>query len=281
MTVRRRKREVTGSFVEHAPAANRLPQAPTRERAVGTCLSVALASVFLVSAEPVAAEEWRTNLTAYLLVPWVDFGVQTSGGATVDASADPGDVFESLDFGFMLAGDTRKGKTSLLYDVMYTDLGSDGTLSGPLSANVDVDLKMLLASFAVGYDVQRSDTSFAQVFGGARYVALENTTTLTGGGPVGAVVGINQDVDYFEPLIGVRGRTRVSDRMSLGGYVNVGGFGAGSELTWDTYVGLDYVLSDRMSANFGVRYISIDYEADNADIDMDMYGPVMGLTWRF
>lgn len=69
--------------------------------------------------------------------------------------------------------------------------------------------------------------------------------------------------------------------MSLVGNGNIGGFGAGSEPTWDVYGGLQYAISDRTIWNLGFRYIRIDYRASNGDIDMDMYGPVFGITMKF
>jgi opacity protein-like surface antigen len=73
----------------------------------------------------------------------------------------------------------------------------------------------------------------------------------------------------------------LTDQLSVGGFVDVGGFGAGSEFTWEIFGGIDYAISDRVSAVAGFRYISIDYEASAADVDLDTYGPVMGLTVRF
>ena len=45
--------------------------------------------------------------------------------------------------------------------------------------------------------------------------------------------------------------------------------------------GLDYAISEHFSANAGFRYLSIDYEADKADIKMKLYGPLLGVTVRF
>ena len=244
------------------------------------CLAVVAAAAALCSSAA-SAEDWTTDLKAYLFLPWADFGVETAGGATLETSLDPGDLVEALKFGLMFAGDTHRGKTSLLYDIFYTDLDFSGSLAAPVPVNVDTNMKLLLASFGVGYDLERTKTGFVQVFGGLRYVKLDNSVTLSGTGTPAAVVGLSRSDDYLEPLVGLRGRTQVGDRTSLGGYMNVGGFGVGSEFTFDGYVGLDYAISDTKIASAGVRYLSIDYEAGNADLDVDMLGPVIGLAWKF
>ena len=196
------------------------------------------------------ADDWQHRVTTYLLVPWIDTTVTTNSGATTQASADPGDIFSALDFGFMLAGESRKGKFSLLYDVMYSNIGESGTLSGPIGATVDVGNKMLFATMAAGYDVYQQDNQFVQIFGGARYVDFEAAVSAVGGGPIGVTVGANVSKDWVEPVIGIRGRTAINDKLTLGGYANAGGFGVGSELTFDLYGGLDYAISDRMSASW-------------------------------
>jgi hypothetical protein len=228
-----------------------------------------------------SAEDWKTDLKVYLFLPWADFGVETAVGARLDTSLDPGDLVEALKFGLMFAGDTRRGTTSLLYDIFYTDLEFAGSLAAPVPVNVDTNLKLLLASFGVGHDLERTESGFVQVFGGLRYVKLDNSVTLSGTGTPAAVVGVSRSDDYLEPLVGLRGRTQVGERTSLGGYMNVGGFGLGSEFTFDGYVGLDYAFSDTKTASVGVRYLSIDYEAANADLDVEMVGPVVGLAWSF
>ena len=243
-------------------------------------LAIAVLTTVAIS-PPAKADEWQKSITMYGLVPWLDVGVEADSGHTSDASADPGDIIDALDFTFMASGEFRKGKTSLLFDLMYTDLGSSGTLAGPTSGTIDVDTKMILASVAIGHDISHADSYMTQIFGGFRYVNLDTSITAVGGGPVGA--GINADVneDYFEPLVGIRGSKRINDRMSLVGIANIGGFGFGSDLTVDLYGWYQYSINEKMSANIGFRYISIDYSADNGDIDMDMYGPVFGITRKF
>lgn len=227
------------------------------------------------------ADDWQNRVNLYLLVPWIDVGVTTNGGASTDTSADPGDVLSALDFGFMVAGEAKKGKFSLLYDVIYSDISGGGTLTGPFSSSVDVETKLLYTTIAAAYEVYEQGEQSLQILGGVRYVDFKTSVSVVGGGPIGAAASAEADVDWFDPVIGIRGRTPLNDRLMLGGYANVGGFGVGSELTYDLYGGVEYALNDRTSMNFGLRYISIEYESSNATIDMDQYGPVIGVTMKF
>ena len=105
---------------------------------------------------------------------------------------------------------------------------------------------------------------------------------IKGGGPVGVVVNANSDVDWWDPVIGLRGRMPLTKKLSANGFADIGGFGAGSEFTWEVFGGLDYAFTDTISANAGFRYLSIDYETSSkADVKMEIYGPVIGMTVRF
>ena len=53
-------------------------------------------------------------------------------------------------------------------------------------------------------------------------------------------------------MIGLRGRVAISDKLSLGGFASIGGFGVGSDLSFDVFAGVDYAFSERFSANAGI-----------------------------
>jgi len=221
-------------------------------------------------------------MTLYGWLPWIDAEIDsTSGGGSTSTSISAGDVLDALKFAFMAAGEVHYGRVGFLHDTVYSELGTGGNLSGPFSSDIDVDTTMLLALNALGYQVYAQDGWLLEPFAGARYVDIETDVSIKGGGPLGLAASASVEVDYWEPVIGLRGRMPLNDKLSAGGFINIGGFGAGSEFTWDLFVGLDYALNDWLSTNAGFRYLSIDYEADGADIDLDTYGPVLGMTIRF
>ena len=60
----------------------------------------------------------------------------------------------------------------------------------------------------------------------------------------------------------------------------IGGFGAGSKLTWDVMGALGYEVSDTVSLIAGWRALSVDYENLTAIFDVVMSGWI-GLTIKF
>lgn len=246
----------------------------------GAVAGLVLAAALLPSAAP--ADEWSGSVTIYGWLPWMDLeATPDNGSGSTSISLDPGDVLDALQFVFMAAGDVHYGRIGLLHDFIYTDLGSSGRLSGPFASKVDVDVKMLIATTALGYQVYVEDGKLIEPYAGVRYVNIKSDITIKGGGPVGLNKSADVDVDWWDPVIGVRGRAPLTEKLSAIGFADIGGFGAGSEFTWQVFGGLDYAFSPNFSANAGFRYLSIDYEASKADIDMDMYGPVIGATLRF
>jgi opacity protein-like surface antigen len=235
----------------------------------------------VMAAGQATAQDYQNSVTLYGLIPWVDTEVTGSGGNSAESTATPGDIIDSLDFGFMLAGESRFGKLSLLYDAIYADLGEKGTLGGPFAGSAKVDVEMLLATAALGYVLHEENDTLVQGYGGLRLVNVETDVSLAGGGPVGAGFDARVDEIWVDPIIGLRGRVTLNDKVSLGGFASIGGFGVGSDLSFDIFGGVEYAFSERFSANAGFRYMTLDYDGGNADLDLEIYGPVVGITVKF
>lgn len=240
--------------------------------------------VLAVSLVPVAAaaEDVHGAVTLYGWLPGLEADVTSgSGGISASTSVSASNILEALNFAFMAAGEVHYGRFGLLQDIVYADLGTSGNLSGPLASKVNVDINMLISTTAFSYRAYAREGWLIEPFAGARYVSLDQDVKITGGGPIGIERAASVDLDWWDPVVGVRGRAPITDKLSAGGFVDIGGFGAGSEFTWEIYAGLDYAFTDHISAVAGFRYLSINYEADRVDLKLDTYGPVLGATLRF
>ena len=92
---------------------------------------------------------------------------------------------------------------------------------------------------------------------------------------------VDQTTNWVDPVIAARASLRLNDRLSLTGYGDIGGFGVGSEFTWQVVATLDWRVSDWISASLGYRWIQIEYEDRRATINLDMSGPILGASFRF
>src|SRR5690606_28151081 len=90
-----------------------------------------------------------------------------------------------------------------------------------------------------------------------------------------------EDFNWFDPLIGARALVALSERISVLGQADIGGFGVGSDLTWSVLGTVNYTFNDHWSASVGYKHMSVDYDHDDRVFDIDLSGPVLGVTYRF
>jgi opacity protein-like surface antigen len=64
-------------------------------------------------------------------------------------------------------------------------------------------------------------------------------------------------------------------------YADIGGFGAGSDITYQALAGVSWQYSETFAANAGYRYFYQDYENDGFVWDMAAHGFYAGLGIRF
>ena len=73
--------------------------------------------------------------------------------------------------------------------------------------------------------------------------------------------------------------------MQLRLYTEVGRFGAGSELTWQVFPDQSVNLTQKVSLDFGYRWLDPDYAtgegSDQFRYDVLTQGPVIGFGFRF
>lgn len=78
---------------------------------------------------------------------------------------------------------------------------------------------------------------------------------------------------------------RTDHRVLLRVITGIGGFGAGSDFTWQLFPSVGFKLADSVSLEFGYRWIDIDYSTGDGNerfgYDVLTQGPVGGFAFRF
>lgn len=250
-------------------------------RQVGTGLAGLVIAACLAPAGA-GAEDVHGSVTLYGWLTALDAEVDTNGPlGTVSTSMSAKDILQDLNVAVMAAGEVHYGRFALLQDFVYADLGMKGNLSGPFASKTDVDTTLFISTTALGYRALDRDGWLVEPYAGARYVSLETDVKVFGGGPAGLASAASSDLDWWDPVIGVRARAPITEKLSAGGFADIGGFGAGSKFTWEVFAGLDYAFTDRIGGTAGFRYLSIDHEEDGTELNLDIYGPVLGITFSF
>jgi len=237
-----------------------------------TC--TALAAVLLLGTTTALAENdspWSFSTTLYGLAAGMT-GEAGGGTGGCGLDLDFGDIWSNLEFGAM--GTIRVGydKWSLSTDVIYMGLGAakDG---------YNADLDQWVVEPSIGYQICRS----LELLAGARYNSLSGEVRGPGILPTPRLATGTQD--WWDPILGAHLRFPFARSFSFDFRGDIGGFGVGSDLTWQAFPFLTWQVSRSFSTHLGYRMVLTDYETgsgrDRFRYDMLSHGPQLGATFRF
>jgi len=221
------------------------------------------------------AEDWNFIVSAYAWLPAmaVDATIDRPGGpVSADVSVSATDILDAMNFGLFGTAEARRGRFGLFADAFYSDLGVSET--GPLGVRKSVNSNLFMFTGVGAWRLWEDGGAFIDAYGGGRVVSLDSTVT------VGAR-SASKSTTYVDPVVGARVGYPATESLTLNASANIGGFGAGSDFTWEAYAGANYAFNDRVSAELGYRYLSIDYQSGAKEINMQMFGPFTALVFRF
>jgi hypothetical protein len=205
-----------------------------------TLWSAGLAALALLvpgtSADAQDDTDWTFRFTPYFMFSGLngDIGV---GGRTAPVDASFSDIADHLNFGLLGAFEARRGRLGLLTDVIFLDLGADGDIPRPDSPldKFEVDASNFILSPALSYRVTHPGPVSVGIQAGVRYWNVSNTLTFTG--DAGGELEFDDSQDWIDPIVGTRLRADFDDHwfgIALG---DIGGFGVGSDFTWQVFGG--------------------------------------------
>jgi hypothetical protein len=140
-----------------------------------------------------------------------------------------GDVLEDLNFAAFVNVWARKDRFVFSADVMYVDLSENEVINFVPGLGVTIDVQGLSATLQAGYRVYEEPQVTFDVLGGVRGWFISTAVDVSFGGLSRSV---KEDFGWVDPVIASRGLFKLTDKVSLMAYGDVGGFGAGSQFTW-------------------------------------------------
>jgi hypothetical protein len=87
--------------------------------------------------------------------------------------------------------------------------------------------------------------------------------------------------NWFDPFIGLRGRYNLTKALYLTGEADIGGFGVGSEITWQTYAALGCQITRNIYSEVGYRYLYLDYDTTSFIFQGSLRGAQVTVGIRF
>lgn len=231
-------------------------------------LRIATLATSLFASTAARAQEqsgWSIEPSVYLLLAGLT-GTVGIGPIDVDLS-QPSEAVWDLNAAFM--GSVRVAYRAWAFnaDVMYADLGATKNDSHG-------SLQELIFEPTVSYRVY----SWLEPLVGIRYDDVGGDIS----GPFGSSHAAKHG--WVDPIVGVNLRLPLSGSVDLIVRGDVGGFGVGSNFTWQAYPHVSWEVSRLISLQAGYRVLSVDYEtgsgADRLKFDIVELGPQLGITFH-
>jgi len=253
-----------------------------------TLAAICLAALFSQQAVAQSDDDgWDHSLAVYLWGASIT-GTTVLGG---DLELDFKDILDHLEMAAMGSYMGRKGKWSIMGDVIYMDISADKQMSrvppvggGEISVDVNssLDMKSLIVHMGGGYNLyDDGEATTTDVIAGVRYLDLSTDLLLNFQiNPSGPGLEFSQSVseDVWDAIIGFRGVISLGDRwfMPWGGNIGAGD----SDLTWQAMVGVGFKASSW--ADIALTYRYLKWEFDDMPIDdLVIAGPLLGVIFRF
>jgi hypothetical protein len=254
-----------------------------------------------------AARPWTVILAPYGWMPGVS-GDTTVKGRTTDIDVGPFRVLEHID-GVPAMGyaEARNGPLALYSDIIYAPLSVGASRARSfdrlsLDATGDVDIRETIIEAGAVYEIGKwplfTGWTAIDLLAGARYwresvdINLALSATLDTTGLVltrGRAIARSGDVEWVDPLVGLRLRQQLAPGHDLLLRGDVGGFDAGSQFSWNVLAAYTFQIGTYSGVNYsgllGYRALSVDFEKGSGptrfEFDLIQHGPLLGLTVSF
>ena len=257
----------------------------------------------LPSAADSDSERWQFQVLPYLWLPALDASADLTlsrldtartrdiGPVSLSADTNPDNYLSDLDMAFMLMGEARQGPWSIYTDLLYTSFGDkatnvrnvtgpEGFLSTEISRSARTELSATVWTLAGGYRAVERENLELDLMGGFRYLTMDSDLKLTLQGADGRFYHahkVSLDQDVWDGVIGLRGRVLFpGSDWYLPFYADLGS--GGSNWTWQAMLGVGYRFD---WGEVTLAYRALGYDFSKNDADMTLYGPGLGVGFRW
>jgi hypothetical protein len=262
-----------------------------------------------VETKPVkpAQDKWEFEVVPYLWMSAMK-GDVTLKGIEGSVNMSFSDIWNDLTFGAMLKIEARKGRWGIFLDTVYMNLedniqgkrtftGPQGQRTAEILADADISMEQWVLEFGGFYELTKTPVGqdkdkmmYLDLLVGGRYWYLSTDVD------VGLVLDANRNTiarnisksgskDWIDPFVGLRTRIQLTEKLMLVLRGDIGGFGVGSDFSWNAAGYFGYRASEMISLWAGYHALGVDYKSGGGNskivYDMIFQGPVLVVGFRF
>jgi len=227
-------------------------------------------------------KHWNFLIDVYLMFPYMDGETGVGDLISVPVDASPGDIFSKLKMAAMLYFEANTSKWAITSDLVYMNLNqevSPGTLfhSGEVTAKELIwepaGLYRVVPFWEVGLGGRL--TSISTDIDARRNVFPAGTEEVTASG----------SKTWMDPVLITRLSADIKQKWLFQFRGDIGGFGIGSDLTWQLQGYAGYRFGKVFQLTAGYRYLSVNYDkgvdAERFVFNMASFGPVVRFGFNF
>ena len=220
------------------------------------------------------SDRWHFEFVPYVWLASLDGTIGLDPLPVAKVSADLPDPWVNLDFALADSFTARKGRWAVLSDITFSKLDVDDSVS---SSHIKVDSGLWSASLEGGYAVVDAPGGRIELLAGVRYTSMNNDAESSGG-----VNASNTSNDaWLEPIVGFNASADLAGRVSAGLLANVGGFGVGSQLSYELLPRVSYAWNEIITLHAGYRLLALDVDSSNVKYDVREAGWLFGVGFNF
>lgn len=231
---------------------------------------------------PDTNNDWSVDVVPYLWVvsyggtfglPGLPAGVQR----TRTPSSDP--LSTRVSGAALLTAHVRYRDLGLFLDGAWLQLKTDGDYPPVAYSGTEIKTDIAYGTLALSYQLPEVGHLKTDLLAGTRIWGVKNQIELAPGTLPGFTT--SESRSWVDPIVGARLRYDLTKHWFGTVLGDVGGFGAGSDLTWSVFGGVGYSFTHWFSATVGYRYMHLDYKNARSKMDANLQGFLLGLGFHF
>ena len=107
---------------------------------------------------------------------------------------------------------------------------------------------------------------------------MSTSTTLEANG---GLAHVRSSEEWVDPIVGFRGEITWAKNWTGRVEADIGGFGVGSDFSWNVLGAVSYSLGEHWSLSLGWRFLDVDYRNGAYVLDAELSGPLLAVTFTF
>jgi opacity protein-like surface antigen len=231
---------------------------------------------------PPTAEIWSFDVVPYLWLATYDGTIELPGAPAGIAKprTTTTDPFSTrISAAAMLTAQIRYRDVGLMLDGAWLRLSTDGDAQSSLYSGAEIQSDIAYGMAAFTYLLPQTGKLQSQLLAGARTWYMSHEIEFLPGTAPGKTSEDSRT--WCDPIVGADLRYGFSKHWFARVIGDVGGFGVGSDLSWELFGGVGYQFTSWFSATLGYRYLHVDYEDGGFVTDLNVQGALLGLGFRF